>query len=101
MAPEQARGDIDAIDERADVFALGSILCEILTGRPGCVGTTSGEIEQKAARGDLVEAYARLDTCGVDVELIALARDSLAVEPPLAPAMLGSWPNGLRPIAPA
>ena len=81
MAPEQARGDIDAIDERADVFALGSILCEILTGRPGFIGTTSFEIEQKAARGELVEAYARLDTCGVDAELVALARDSLAVEP--------------------
>jgi eukaryotic-like serine/threonine-protein kinase len=81
MAPEQARGDIDAIDERADVFALGSILCEVLTGRPGYLGTTSFEIEQKAARGDLVEAYARLETCGVDAELIALARDSLAVEP--------------------
>src|SRR3954470_9386194 len=29
MAPEQPRGEIDRIDERADVFALGSILCEI------------------------------------------------------------------------
>ena len=35
MAPEQARGEIDRIDERADVFALGSILCEILTGAAG------------------------------------------------------------------
>ena len=26
MSPEQARGDIDAVDERADVYALGAIL---------------------------------------------------------------------------
>ena len=52
MAPEQARGEIDRIDERADVFALGSILCEILTGSPAFTGRTSGEILRKAARGD-------------------------------------------------
>ena len=38
MAPEQARGEIDRTDERADVFALGSILCEILTGAPAFLG---------------------------------------------------------------
>jgi serine/threonine protein kinase len=31
MAPEQARGDIEAIDQRCDVFALGAILCFLLT----------------------------------------------------------------------
>jgi tetratricopeptide (TPR) repeat protein/tRNA A-37 threonylcarbamoyl transferase component Bud32 len=85
MAPEQARGNVDAVDERADVFALGSILCEILTGRPGFTGETGDEIERRAARGNLAEAYARLDSCGGDAELVALARKSLAPEPVLRP----------------
>ena len=41
MAPEQARGEIDELDERADVFGLGSILCEIITGEPAFLGRAS------------------------------------------------------------
>jgi Tfp pilus assembly protein PilF/tRNA A-37 threonylcarbamoyl transferase component Bud32 len=80
MAPEQARGDIHLLDERCDVFALGSILCEILTGRPAFTGRGSGEILRKSARGETAEARARLDTCGADAGLITLAQDSLAPE---------------------
>src|SRR5208337_1430420 len=80
MAPEQARGEIDVIDERADVFALGSILCEILTGQPAFTGRTSGEIQRKAAQGDLADALERLDACAADGELVSLARDCLARE---------------------
>ena len=64
MAPEQARGEVDVLDERCDVFALGSILCEILTGLAAVTGRTSAEIQRKAARGDLTDALARLDVCG-------------------------------------
>jgi serine/threonine-protein kinase len=81
MAPEQARGEIDRLDERCDVFALGSMLCEILTGMPAFCGHGSAEIQRLAARGDTADARARLEACGGDAELIALARDCLATDP--------------------
>ncbi len=96
MAPEQARGENEGLDERADVFALGSILCEILTGQPAFAGRTSGEILRKSARGDVSEAYSRLDACGADPELIALARATLAPEADDRPRDAGSIVNRLN-----
>ena len=90
MAPEQARGEIDQVDERADVFALGSILCEILTGQPAFIGRSSGEIQRKAALGDLADAVGRLDACGADAELVALAKDCLAREAEDRPRAAGA-----------
>jgi eukaryotic-like serine/threonine-protein kinase len=90
MAPEQARGEIDVVSERADVFALGSILCEILTGRPAFAGRSSGEIHRKAALGDLAEALAALEGKSTEPELIALTRDCLAREPEDRPRHAGA-----------
>jgi len=38
MAPEQATGQHASVDERTDVFALGSIVYEMLTGKPAFFG---------------------------------------------------------------
>jgi serine/threonine-protein kinase len=80
MAPEQARGEVERLDERCDVFALGSILCEVLTGAPAFSGRTSGEIQRRAARGEVTDALTRLEASGADPELLALTRDCLAPE---------------------
>ena len=76
MAPEQARGE--ATDARADVFALGGILCAILTGQPPFRGKSTLEVIRRAAAADLAEADARLDGCGADAELVALCRRCLS-----------------------
>jgi serine/threonine-protein kinase len=81
MAPEQARGQLDTLDERADVFGLGAILCEILTGQPPYRESSGDENYRKAARADLAEALARLDACGAEAELVALAKSCLAAAP--------------------
>ena len=78
MSPEQARGDIDRLDERTDVFGLGGILCSILTGQPPYAGTDGREVYRKARRSDLADAFARLDACGAEAELIGLCKRCLA-----------------------
>jgi len=50
MSPEQAAGDIDAIDERSDVWSLGTVLFELLTGQPPFDGTTPYEVVNKVLR---------------------------------------------------
>jgi serine/threonine-protein kinase len=90
MAPEQARGEVARIDERTDVFALGSILCEVLTGQPAFTGRSAGAIHRQAARGELGDALARIDACGTDAELRALVRDCLAAQPEDRPRDAGA-----------
>ena len=85
MSPEQARGLVDDLDERTDVFALGGILCEVLTGAAPYPGLSRRELH-RAALPEQTELRTRLADCGADPELVALARDCMAPEPERRPA---------------
>ncbi|MHC4579384.1 MAG: protein kinase domain-containing protein [Planctomycetota bacterium] len=84
MPPEQALGNVDRLDERSDVFSLGAILCEILTGKPPYVDPASPLVVQ-AAEGRQDDARARLDACGADVDLVELAKRCLSPAPAVRP----------------
>ncbi len=44
MAPEQATGQHASVDERTDVFALGAIVYEMLSGQPAFAGASIPEV---------------------------------------------------------
>ncbi|MBX3463762.1 MAG: serine/threonine protein kinase [Planctomycetes bacterium] len=84
MPPEQARGDIDQMDARSDVFALGAILCEILTGLPPYAGPAQ-QLIGMAAMAKLDDARARLENCGAERDLVDLTLQCLMPAPAARP----------------
>jgi tetratricopeptide (TPR) repeat protein len=89
MPPEQARGEVEQVDRRSDVFGLGAILCEVLTGHPPFGGKDTNEVWERAQACDHAEALARLDGCGADAELVRLCKGCLAAGPAERPGDAG------------
>src|SRR5580658_5431335 len=98
MAPEQARGDGE-VDARADLYALGATLFELLTNRPPHVGPTAIAILARLVTTPaprlsdvLPDATARLDDAMAGL---------LATNPADRPASADAVAQELREIADA
>jgi serine/threonine-protein kinase len=77
LSPEQARGD--SVDARSDVYSLGCVLYEILTGEPPFTGDSPVAVAYQHVREDPIPPSKRHE--GISADLDAVVLKALAKNP--------------------
>jgi serine/threonine protein kinase len=99
MAPEQARGEVERIDARTDVFGLGAVLYHLLAGRPPYLPADGADFIEVVRAGRIVpvgERNPRLprrvrDLCGRCLEPDPARRFASAADLAAAIRRLRRW----------
>lgn len=105
MPPEQIRGDAHLLDGRADIYALGAVLYELLTGRPLYRADGLDEYRELILRREPRPPRSIDDSIPADLERICLkclakeVRDRYPTAKDLADD-LGAWLAGPAPAPP-
>jgi serine/threonine-protein kinase len=79
MSPEQARGDLEDLGPRSDIYSLGATLCCLLTGRPPLEGDDVGEILRRVQRAEFTPPR-RIEP-SIDRALEAVCLKAMAARP--------------------
>jgi serine/threonine-protein kinase len=82
MAPEQARGNPDEMTERSDVFGLGAVLYEIVSGKSpfGDTSDADGALA-RAAAGEVIPIDQATARIGVSKRLRSIVSKATAPDP--------------------
>ncbi len=79
LAPEQMERQVGPLDEKTDVFGLGTILYQLLTGQPPYQAATGEQVLERARRGDIKPL--RTLNPAVPAELEQICLQALAADP--------------------
>lgn len=89
MAPEMAAGPVNIVSSASDIYLLGALLYEILTGQPPHTGKTVMKCLMAAARNEIAPTEHK-------GELIEIARRAMATKPADRYASVREFQNALR-----